>query len=142
MRRELEIWKRLDHPNIVQLLGTACGEDFGSDHTCMVSMWMSHGTLAEYLRQYENSLSLPSRVRLVSARDSGPFMQFVMISQITGSTAGLEYCRFKNPDFFCLSDTLPQCIRCALFMGISTLWVASLARPVNRLTFYHCRAIY
>ena len=67
MRRELGIWRRLDHPNIVPFLGMARGEDFGSDYPCMISMWMPHGTLAEYVAQRENMLSLPSRIRLVSA---------------------------------------------------------------------------
>ncbi|KAG8217015.1 kinase-like domain-containing protein [Butyriboletus roseoflavus] len=74
MKRELGLWKRLRHPNIVPLLGTARGEDFASDHPCMVSMWMPHGTLAEYVRERENKLSLPSRIQL-----------------ITGSAAGLEF---------------------------------------------------
>ncbi|KAF8550580.1 hypothetical protein OG21DRAFT_1513853 [Imleria badia] len=37
-RRELGIWRRLEHPNIIPLLGTARGEDFTSDHPCMVAM--------------------------------------------------------------------------------------------------------
>lgn len=64
----------------------------------MVSMWMPHGALADYVSQHENVLSLPSRIRLVSTRDSGTVIQFTMVSQITGSAAGLEYRRFKNSD--------------------------------------------
>lgn len=67
MKRELGIWKRLPpNPNIVPLLGTAYGGDFGSDHPCMVSMWMPHGTLAEYVNRDKTVLSLPTRIRLVS----------------------------------------------------------------------------
>ncbi|KAG8216990.1 kinase-like domain-containing protein, partial [Butyriboletus roseoflavus] len=79
LRRELEIWRRLDHPNIVPLLGTARGEDFGSDHPCMVSMWMPHGTLIDYLKHHGTMLSLPGRVHL-----------------IRGSVAGLEYLHSKQ----------------------------------------------
>ncbi|KAG8216986.1 kinase-like domain-containing protein [Butyriboletus roseoflavus] len=79
VRRELGLWKRLDHPNIVPLLGTALGADFGSDHPCMVSMWMPHGTLVDYVSKSDNVLSLPDRIRL-----------------ITGSAAGLEYLHSKS----------------------------------------------
>ena len=96
MRRELGIWRRLHHPNIVPLLGTARGEDFGSDHPCMVSMWMPHGTLAEYVRQRDNELSLPSRIRLVSTRHFWIVIPFTMMLQITGSAAGLEYRTFQS----------------------------------------------
>ena len=91
MKRELAIWRRLDHPNIVPLLGTARGEDFGSDYPCMVSVWMPHGTLVEYVNHRGNELLLPSRIRLVSTRDSGTVIQFTMMLQITGLATGLEY---------------------------------------------------
>ena len=99
MKRELEIWRRLDHPNIVPLLGTASGEDFGCDYPCMVSVWMPHGTLVEYVKHCGNELLLPSRIRLVSIRDSGTVIQFTMMLQITGSAAGLECRGFTNTGF-------------------------------------------
>ena len=72
MRREQGIWKRLDHhPNIVPLLGKAYGGDFGSDHPCMVSMWMSRGTLADYIKEGAETLSISSRIQLVSTIDYG-----------------------------------------------------------------------
>ena len=74
----------------------ARGEDFGSDHPCVISMWMPFGTLAEYVRRYKNVLLVPSRIRLVSARYLGTFLQLVIVSQIAGSAAGLEYCRSKT----------------------------------------------
>ena len=76
MVRELGIWRRLDHPNIVPLFGTARGEDFGSDHPCMVSMWMPHGTLIEYLKHCGTTLSLPGRIQLVSTSRSVTLSQF------------------------------------------------------------------
>lgn len=79
MKRELGIWRRLEHPNIVPLLGTAHGEDFASDHPCMVSMWMPHGTLAEYVSGRDNVPSLPSRIQLVSARAYGTVIWFTMM---------------------------------------------------------------
>jgi serine/threonine protein kinase len=62
LRKEIEVWKRLDHKNIVPLLGTT--SDFGSySSTGMVSPWMDNGNLTTYLK---TSLPLPERLRLVS----------------------------------------------------------------------------
>ncbi|KAF8119230.1 kinase-like domain-containing protein [Boletus edulis] len=62
-RRELGIWRRLDHPNIVPFLGIATG--FGvSGSTSLVSSWMCNGTLASFLQKYEN-LEVGHRLRLV-----------------------------------------------------------------------------
>ncbi|KAI9569759.1 hypothetical protein HD554DRAFT_1995351, partial [Boletus coccyginus] len=49
LRREVGLWKRLDHPNIVPFLGTAQGEEFGSNYPCMVATWMPNGTLSNYI---------------------------------------------------------------------------------------------
>ena len=65
LRRELGIWKRLDHPNIVPLLGKTCGAIFGSDYDCMVSVWMPRGTLYKYIKNGE-TLALSHRMRIVS----------------------------------------------------------------------------
>ncbi|KAF8119555.1 kinase-like domain-containing protein [Boletus edulis] len=66
-RRELGIWRRLDHPNIVPFLGIATG--FGvSGSTSLVSSWMCNGTLERFLQKYENlelGLELGHRLRLV-----------------------------------------------------------------------------
>ncbi|KAF8123213.1 kinase-like domain-containing protein, partial [Boletus edulis] len=62
-RRELGIWRRLDHPNIVPFLGIATG--FGvSGSTSLVSSWMCNGTLGSFLQKYEN-LEVGHRLRLV-----------------------------------------------------------------------------
>jgi hypothetical protein len=64
----------------------------------MVSMWMPHGTLAEYVSQRESvlSLPLPSRIQLVSTRDSGTVMQLYDDVTDKGTAAGLEYRMFQN----------------------------------------------
>ncbi|KZP09975.1 kinase-like protein, partial [Athelia psychrophila] len=48
LRREIAIWSRLHHPNIVPLFGTISpGDDC---HVAgMVSAWMKHGNLSDYL---------------------------------------------------------------------------------------------
>ncbi|KAH7882654.1 kinase-like domain-containing protein, partial [Phlebopus sp. FC_14] len=62
LRRELGIWKRLNHPNIVPFLGTASG--FGP-HTSLVSMWMPHGTLQSFLTDHDDQLSIADRFHLL-----------------------------------------------------------------------------
>ncbi|KAF8549366.1 kinase-like protein [Imleria badia] len=70
-RCELGIWNRLEHPNIAPLLGTTRGEDFGSDYPCLVSMWMSNGTLNEYLNRDGIILSASTRVQLIQGIAAG-----------------------------------------------------------------------
>ena len=92
MKRELGVWKRLSHPNIVPLLGKAYGAKFGSDYPCMISMWMPKGTLAEYI---ETRPLLSQRIQLVSIRNSGIVISFIIVLQIQGTTAGLEHRTFQ-----------------------------------------------
>ncbi|KAH7890560.1 kinase-like domain-containing protein, partial [Phlebopus sp. FC_14] len=63
LRRELGIWKRLDHPNIVPFLGTAFG--FGP-HTSLISVWMCNGTLQSFLEVRGSSLTITDRFHLAS----------------------------------------------------------------------------
>jgi hypothetical protein len=50
LRRETGVWKRLRHECIVPLLGyTRLGDD-PSEPVSLVSLWMSKGTLHEYLK--------------------------------------------------------------------------------------------
>lgn len=78
MKRELDIWRRLDHPNVVPFLGIARGQDFGSDYPCMVAAWMLHGTLTEYVNLCGTTLSLPDRIQLVSSNRFVVLAQFIM----------------------------------------------------------------
>ncbi|KZP16490.1 kinase-like protein [Athelia psychrophila] len=47
-RREIVVWKRLDHPNIVALLGTTT-EESPWQSTGMVSRWMVNGNLGTFV---------------------------------------------------------------------------------------------
>ncbi|KZT53898.1 kinase-like protein [Calocera cornea HHB12733] len=53
--RELQIWRDLDHPNVLQFLGTARLPSV-TDHAqiCFVSPWMQEGNVIEFLEQYPN----------------------------------------------------------------------------------------
>ncbi|KZP04739.1 kinase-like protein [Athelia psychrophila] len=73
-RREIVVWMRLEHENVVALLGTAIEESpyLSSGNCGMVSCWMVHGNLGTFVTD-----SLPLAHRL----------------QITcGVAAGLAYC--------------------------------------------------
>ena len=62
LRRELGTWKRLQHVNILPLLGIARGF---CPCISMVSPWFENGSLTLYLRKY-NDITLFDRLRLVS----------------------------------------------------------------------------
>ncbi|KAG9312304.1 kinase-like domain-containing protein [Chiua virens] len=64
LRRELGIWKKLDHQNVVPFLGIAYG--FGMQGvTSLVSLWMPNGSLQVFLAKYENNLGTGHRLQLL-----------------------------------------------------------------------------
>lgn len=66
-RREIRVWKRLSHPNIVPLLGTTADIGFhllpGALLPGMVSPWMRNGILIGFLEG--EGLSVCERLKLV-----------------------------------------------------------------------------
>ena len=44
--REVVAWKHLRHPNILPLIGVT----FSESHFAMVSEWMDHGNVNEFIR--------------------------------------------------------------------------------------------
>ena len=65
IRRELGIWSRLSHHNIVPFLGITHG--FGKQGCAsLVSMWMPHGTLHTFLEGHEDRLAAAHRLQLAS----------------------------------------------------------------------------
>ncbi|KAG1741463.1 kinase-like domain-containing protein [Suillus paluster] len=62
LRRELGIWKRLGHPNILNLIGTA--QKFGP-LVASVAPWMVDGTLTSFLKEKRDTLKLRDRLRLL-----------------------------------------------------------------------------
>ena len=67
IRRELGIWRRLSHPNIVPFLGIVYGFE-RSGTTSLVSEWMPNGALGPFLGQYNDQLAIAHRIQLVSSR--------------------------------------------------------------------------
>lgn len=62
LRRELNIWRRLNHENILPLCGVV--SDFGP-YPSMVCPWLECGNLNNYLER-KNDLAISDRFRLVS----------------------------------------------------------------------------
>jgi len=64
LRRELGIWRRLNHTNVVPFLGIAYG--FGM-HGAMslVSLWMSNDTLQNFLALHDDTLGAVHRLQFV-----------------------------------------------------------------------------
>ncbi|KAG1750237.1 kinase-like domain-containing protein [Suillus lakei] len=61
-RRELGIWKRLRHSNILKLMGTA--RDF-SRSVALVAPWIANGNLTSFLRRNNETLRLRDRLLLL-----------------------------------------------------------------------------
>ncbi|KAJ8522893.1 hypothetical protein ONZ45_g600 [Pleurotus djamor] len=68
LRRELCVWKPLQHANIVPLYGTVSG--YGP-YLSMVSPWMDNGNLNSYLQQHSTALTLAARFKLLCDISSG-----------------------------------------------------------------------
>jgi len=66
--RELEVWGRLMHENILPLLGVAAGDYAGSGCVALVCPWMENGTLERYLTAYPK-MALRRKLQLVCSTD-------------------------------------------------------------------------
>lgn len=64
IRREIKIWMKLKHQNIVPFIGVTAG--FGPPETIsLVSPWIPNGTLTNFLETYGGKLSLMSKLWLL-----------------------------------------------------------------------------
>lgn len=64
VRRELRVWRKLSHENVVPFLGVAHG--FGlRNSTSLVSLWMPNGTLQSFIANHDNRLIATHRLHLV-----------------------------------------------------------------------------
>ncbi|KAH7883402.1 kinase-like domain-containing protein [Phlebopus sp. FC_14] len=68
LHRELGIWKRLVHSNVVPFLGVTSG--FG-DYMSLVSKWMPNGNLGVYLKEHDDRLSVVDRFHLLEGTIAG-----------------------------------------------------------------------
>ncbi|KAG1850304.1 kinase-like domain-containing protein, partial [Suillus tomentosus] len=64
LRRELRVWGRLKHGNILPLWGVV--NDFGSYYPAMVCPWADHGALTSFLECRQQVLSLLDKFSLLN----------------------------------------------------------------------------
>lgn len=60
--RELNMWKKLDHPNILPLLGVV--SDFGR-YDAMICPWLYNGSVTKYMERCGDLLSMTDRLQLL-----------------------------------------------------------------------------
>ncbi|KAN0074555.1 Protein kinase-like domain containing protein [Tylopilus felleus] len=68
VRRQLEIWRRLNHPNVLPFLGITTGF---SPSIALVSQWMPNGTLNGFLIQNNDTMTTKFRLQLLIDISSG-----------------------------------------------------------------------
>ncbi|KAG6379365.1 hypothetical protein JVT61DRAFT_11828 [Boletus reticuloceps] len=93
IRRELGIWRNLEHPNIVPFLGIAYGFG-GQGHASLVSLWMANGSLQRFLGQHDDRLTNAHRLQLVRDRSvlrTRSFLTPLGILQLLDIANGLYY---------------------------------------------------
>lgn len=79
IRREAIIWLKLDHPNVLPLLGFADDEDF-QPFGAFISPWCDNGNSEQYIEKFKDSLDFDSRLKL-----------------ILGTAEGVGYLHTRNP---------------------------------------------
>ena len=99
IRRELGIWSRLSHRNIVPFLGITHG--FGKQGSAsLVSMWMPHGTLHTFLEAYDDRLAVAHRLQLARNPDetcyAAGLSDVSLVFQLLDIANGLHYRRLSS----------------------------------------------
>ncbi|KAG1811694.1 kinase-like domain-containing protein [Suillus variegatus] len=101
VHRELAIWRRLNHENIVPLLGIASG--FGPDNSIsMVSIWFTNGTLTSYLARQRETLHHRRRLELL--RDIAAGVQYLHESRVVHGDLSGNNVLINGQGKACLTD--------------------------------------
>jgi serine/threonine protein kinase len=82
------VWKHLQHPNILPLLGV----DLGEHRLAMISEWMDLGNINEFVKKYDGV----NRVQLVSHRAVSGRDRCDRSIQLVDAATGLEYMHSSN----------------------------------------------
>jgi len=108
IRREIKVWKRLEHNNILPLYGTA--SDFGP-YTSFVCPWMENGNLTQYLGRYGDKLKLSERFRILNEVATGlSYLHsfFVIHGDLTGSNVLIDKDGKSYVSDFGMSDIVAE----------------------------------
>ncbi|KAG1750233.1 kinase-like domain-containing protein [Suillus lakei] len=105
-RRELGIWKRLRHSNILKFMGTT--QDFGPS-VALVAPWIANGTLTSFL-QNSDTLEMLDRLRLVRTSNGHTDLNPVVHGDLTGTNVLIDGDRKAYLADFGLSGTLKRLI--------------------------------
>jgi serine/threonine protein kinase len=90
LAREALVWRQLKHPHVLEFVGID-KSSFGDTHfTCLVSPWMSRGTLKDYInsKDYDPDHDILRLVRLCTLMDMS---SFILHRQLIESAEGLSY---------------------------------------------------
>ncbi|KAF9564167.1 kinase-like protein [Agrocybe pediades] len=68
LQQELDIWKTLSHPHVLELCGTV--STFGQSLS-MVCPWMKNGSMSKYLEKYGDILTVEERLRFINEVAAG-----------------------------------------------------------------------
>ena len=93
-RREISVWSRLNHKNVLPLLGIIT--EF-SPLPSMVSPWMNKGSLNMYLKFYESSLNIEARLAIVRVCFTETVSRCQAQMQLRDIAEGLQY---REPTLF------------------------------------------
>ncbi|KAF8123360.1 kinase-like domain-containing protein [Boletus edulis] len=125
IQRELGIWRRLEHPNIVPFLGVVYG--FGRQgHVSLVSLWMANGSLQSYLGKYDDQLSIAHRLQLVRNHSElytsiHSFVTPIIHGDLSGNNVLLDHnytARLTDFGYASMTGDLPEAL---LYLQMTTM---------------------
>ncbi|KAF7976172.1 hypothetical protein HWV62_7324 [Athelia sp. TMB] len=99
IRREISIWQRLQHENVLPLLGTV--QHFGR-YISLVSPWMENGSLVQYLKECGDDMGILRRLQLAGEVASG-LLYLHSSGVIHGDLSGMNVL-ITNEGKACLCD--------------------------------------
>ncbi|KAJ7817540.1 kinase-like protein [Mycena olivaceomarginata] len=134
LARELGVWKRLDHKNVVKLIGTV--SDFGP-YDSMVCPWLEQGSVSKYMERRGDLLSMTDRLQLLcEVADGLNYLHenLIVHGDLTGSNILIDdegkakLCDFGLSSIvveFCDTSSLTSCIGGAVRWADASLYSLS-----------------
>ncbi|KAJ7819194.1 TKL/TKL-ccin protein kinase [Mycena olivaceomarginata] len=134
LARELGVWKRLDHKNVLKLIGTV--SDFGP-YDSMVCPWLEQGSVSKYMERRGDILSMTDRLQLLcEVADGLNYLHenLIVHGDLTGSNILIDdegkakLCDFGLSSIvveFCGTSSLTSCIGGAVRWADASLYSLS-----------------